>query len=113
MRHLGEIQRNPVNYGVGILTGTDSARKCALTLSVSQERIEMSEWQPIETAPKDGRTVLLTDESVGSTPGADDQICFVASWSQGIVGWRDDLSNLHIDRDFTITHWMPLPEPPA
>ena len=66
----------------------------------------MSEWQPIEIAPKDGEQMLL--------------------WDGGIVvfGWFDDapkqwaffdLIGGNIER-FPLgqepTHWIPLPEPP-
>lgn len=67
------------------------------------------EWQPIETAPKDGSRIL------GYTP----------SWEPHIVClyWKDfqqdDPEFEHggfvddfINETFYPTHWMPLPEPP-
>lgn len=71
----------------------------------------MSEWQPIETAPKDGTQVLITDGT---------GLCAVASWEDYAaelydgVGWRDagDMgwggTVYHAP-----THWMPLPSPPS
>ena len=62
----------------------------------------MSEWQPIETAPKDGKRVLLhTEKPFWETIGA--------RW----VGsphnvWIAD--NGSYQRRATL--WMPLPEPP-
>jgi Protein of unknown function (DUF551) len=60
-------------------------------------------WQPIETAPKDGRQILAFEVDLG--------IC-IAEWaycdwyldrdSQGGAGYND----------VTLTHWMPLPEAP-
>lgn len=64
----------------------------------------MSEWQPIETAPKD-RAVLAWS------------IDFFASVIE-IVWWEEDNSDgpgwALGDSGFrcTPTHWMPLPEPP-
>ena len=70
----------------------------------------MSEWQPIETAPKDGREILLYDgdrvtfggylnaQSQGVEPQAEHET-FCGWWS---VSGSDDV----------FTHWMPLPEPP-
>lgn len=100
----------------------------------------MGEWQPIETAPKDGRVVLL---GVDYGRGGHDQVrC--AFWeesrrerwvlkdkdTQVRDGWTDT-SHWHVfvsvdsgcdewaDADqevfvraFDPTHWQPLPEPP-
>jgi len=61
-------------------------------------------WQPIETAPKDGSSILLWNGD------------FVASgaWEP----WPVDGHIMHraTDHDWTCddpTHWMPLPDPPA
>lgn len=62
----------------------------------------MTDWQPIETAPRDGTRVLL----------------FRGEWmeSMGIGYWSNDWM------EFTMvggecfpgpTHWMPLPPPPV
>ena len=58
-------------------------------------------WQPIETAPKDGREVLVAvDKSY--TGGV-----LVALWCAHDEAWKDwDLDT------WEPTHWMPLPEPP-
>ena len=59
-------------------------------------------WQPIETAPKDGREVLV---AVGKsyTGGV-----LVAFWCEHDEAWND------WDRDiWEPTHWMPLPGPPT
>ena len=67
----------------------------------------MSEWQPIETAPKDGTDILvMTGETM-----------HVVRWINihgGFDYWAVD-DNKH--GPFTLrgkapTHWMPLPEPP-
>ena len=59
------------------------------------------EWQPIETAPKDGTRVLVHE------PGMEPEI---AHWSGGVwwIGQSDDFQF-----PGGITHWMPLPEPPT
>ena len=73
----------------------------------------MSEWQPIETAPK-GRVILLwavTDLGDGGE---------VRNWKMatghtpfyGPIEWTWDGYRLR-QWDVQPTHWMPLPEPPG
>jgi len=62
-------------------------------------------WQPIETAPKDGTFVLLSGHELPVWQG---------SWvgrvgRYPINGWTRFNS---VDIDWSPTHWMPLPEPP-
>lgn len=61
----------------------------------------MSEWRPIETAPKDGLLVLL------STHGG---IVFIGKFRKHLGIWVDDEGR---ERFRTVTHWMPLPLPPS
>ena len=68
----------------------------------------MSQWQPIETAPRDGEAFLACDwrtkdsqEVVFYYPG--DNPDFI--WGQTENDYR-----LHKDR---FTHWMPLPALPT
>lgn len=78
----------------------------------------MSEWQPIETAPKDGTRILLHTRWDGDeiTPDAFDEVQ---------IGWWDDGNALddpasiwhrparwELDKVGDPIHWMPLPEPP-
>ncbi len=72
------------------------------------------EWQPIETAPKDGTYLLVSNpKSSGS---------WIAAYQPvAVSGYRFDdpwrscmLNHYHLDpagRYLTPTHWMPLPEP--
>jgi len=63
------------------------------------------EWQSIETAPKDGTTVLL----------------YAPGWESPRTGWtygKDDWQEcpFHHDparTDYRPTHWQPLPAPPV
>lgn len=67
----------------------------------------MSEWRPIEAAPKDGEGILVTDARViGWT-----QVVYWDDEATTDWGWaRDDIDS-HWHKDM-FTHWMPLPEPP-
>ena len=61
-------------------------------------------WQPIDTAPKDGARVLLLfyTDAVAS--------CHFKNHSEG-GNWYTDIGfSMLIERP---THWMPLPEPPS
>ena len=61
----------------------------------------MGEWQPIETAPKDGRDLLLYPSVFVGVP------VHVGKFYGG--AWR--MQHLAMGRD--PTHWMPLPDPPS
>lgn len=71
----------------------------------------MSEWQPIETAPRDGRRVLLYwDGHV---------VC--GNWDEDRYAnrprpyWRHDMERIFGIRALRATpptHWRPLPAPP-
>jgi hypothetical protein len=65
------------------------------------------EWQPIETAPKDGTRVLVCDT------GIDRWVCSARAVSVGAdsheVVWLDDADSFIDEQP---THWMPLPTPP-
>lgn len=65
-------------------------------------------WQPIETAPKDGTRILVTRFPATSKPPIN-----IAWWSEkrlrrGCYPWRITCKSLPYDP----THWMPLPQPP-
>ena len=71
-----------------------------------------SQWMPIETAPRDGSCILLTDRD-SVTPG------FYHDGSEGYShrgggGVFDEVhrGSLLTASNFHATHWMPLPEPP-
>ena len=72
----------------------------------------MSEWQPIETVPKDGRQVLLwvvhPNAQFSADPIAD-------GWAGACVGYWTDHNNggfVWNGLAGAIKYWMPLPAPP-
>ncbi len=75
----------------------------------------MSEWQPIETAPKDGTWFLMTDgRRMLVAHWHRHHPSFVAAYPNGIHGsWLSpqDGTELGIEAaDLDLpTHWMPLP----
>jgi len=83
-------------------------------------------WMPIETAPKDGRKIILfyrnrndkartvmaswvTDEEAAETD--EDGVGLTAGWYEAIDNW-DDYTAVAI-HEGEPTHWMPLPPPPG
>ena len=72
----------------------------------------MSEWQPIETAPKDGTYIVVSDGvrvSLGLWVSDVDQGADYEG-QIGMAGWWSVDLGAKLDRP---THWMPLPDPPA
>ena len=60
------------------------------------------EWQPIETAPKDGTVILTWTDGLGD--GAYMPMAYNAAG-----GWSEYWGN----SDLLPTHWMPLPPAPV
>ena len=67
----------------------------------------MSEWQPIETAPRDGTFVLLFLPHIETVR--------TGYWSHMTgKGWMINwASTYRTSVDGPVTHWQPLPDPPA
>lgn len=85
----------------------------------------MAEWQPIESAPKDGRKIILFYRNRGGLPRTvmgmwltDERaneidnvgVGLEAGWYERIDNW-DDFTHVAI-HEGEPTHWQPLPEPP-
>lgn len=71
----------------------------------------MSQWQPIETAPKDGTSVLIHTEG----PGCGAAVCFFDTEWGDEGWWMLDDGKLALElplRGADPTHWMPLPRGP-
>ncbi len=62
-------------------------------------------WQPIETAPKDGQAILVTDG----------RGCYCVEWNEEFDWWTVDDNKLGPFRlrGSAPTHWMPLPAAPG
>lgn len=73
-------------------------------LAQEVERLRGEGWQPIETAPKDGTTILIAHE----------RAVFDGYWSEPGNGWVDGDEALSGDLiTYLVTHWRPLPAPPT
>ena len=87
----------------------------------------MSEWQKIESAPRDGNCIWLLSkgDEIERLPRA-----AVGYWDKNGTSWVDEHGNMDGENVCTlavtgvwysgggwfqpneVTHWMPLPEPP-
>lgn len=65
----------------------------------------MSDWQPIETVPKDGREVRLLQDGIEY----DDHEWFEGAWCMVMC---DQAGPYPVQRLTHPTHWMPRPQPP-
>ena len=68
-------------------------------------KLDKAKWQPIETAPRDGRPILVSITIPKSGDSWQDVVCFNDIENQFMSGL------MFIGHDF-ITHWMPLPDAP-
>ena len=78
------------------------------------------EWQPIETAPRDGTKVLVwAVKWAGEIHGpTDSAVCDIASFSNGHsdypgTDWWDCAGGDAYATWCIPSHWMPLPAPPG
>lgn len=70
----------------------------------------MSEWQPIETAPRDGTRILVAYKSYANRETTIETAFF--DKDDGGGQWIGYFSNCLYALTNELTHWMPLPEPP-
>lgn len=62
------------------------------------------EWQPIETAPRDGTEILTIRENGYIAKGV---------WYDNPFGRTDTVIENASGKWWSVTHWMPLPPPPS
>lgn len=112
-----------------------SRKDMRVLISAALTAAEAAAWQPIETAPKDGRAVLLlskgyTDEHDGEKIVHKPR-CNIGKWNPEGDSWVDEHGQLSDDcyhhlevtgvwdsgggwfQPNEVTHWRPLPQPPG
>jgi hypothetical protein len=82
------------------------------------------QWQPIETAPKDGTEIIgvysnnygYQDKPTvyGPWTVAFRNGAWMASWAEGsVIEYESYSGTTYKDAEMEPTHWMPLPAPPS
>lgn len=95
----------PKNFPLGALCHEAAAEIASLRSQLEEAR-RADEWRDISTAPKDGSTFLACGKNV--------RVDFFHWQSHGPhIGWRDSFIIVYPEEDNEITHWRPLPAPPA
>ena len=87
--------------GIGYYYVTAETARAALAV------VPMPEWQPIETAPKDGTVILVCGNNARGVYYVTD-----AKWSCGAWCLFDCAEDSHTYPSDYHTHWQPLPTPP-
>jgi len=84
----------------------EAIREQAMTLvTCGIKYVAGDKWRPIETAPKDGRQIIIADFTIGRRHQV------IASWN-GLKGcWCTVRQSLGQFLDYS--HWQPLPNPPT
>jgi hypothetical protein len=113
------LKRHDYGAGIPICPGiyapgyrstlNDKIAEQAVTIERLSAELERRQWQPIETAPRDGTNILAIVS--GNHPDSGEAFTpEVVFWR--IDQWWNDCWG-YDSTDYEPTHWMPLPEPPA
>jgi hypothetical protein len=77
---------------------------------LAAKRAAVSDWRPIESAPRDGRPIIMGFVNDFSCEGYWMGNSSLNHW--GETGWFAMDSDVLCEHPWNPTHWMPLPEPP-
>jgi len=72
----------------------------------------MTDWKPIESAPRDGGSVLLWARLTSVPPGSDDCSPMVGFWNKSIHGWKVAPELLNKAEVLNAKFWTELPNSP-
>ena len=98
------IKRLSSEYGMSPLT----IKKLLKESGVAYLRPKLVQWLPIGTAPKDGTSFLASIVIGGGMPEIE-----MAEYNVENSEWRTYAYDPPNIEERWMTHWMPLPEPPA
>ena len=97
-KRIAELESQLEAIGAGGVSGPLMGRAAPPTAQAEG-------WRPIETAPKDGQAILVTDG----------WCCYCVEWDEEFDWWTVDDNKLGPFRlrGSAPTHWMPLPAAPG
>ena len=97
---------------------TELERKKLAEAAAQSYRTPLS-WRPIETAPKDGTIIIgyeVKQDRIGVSLVSWHEGKSTKGWVQSVGAEIKDGKRVHDDNwkliGLTVTHWMPLPDPP-
>ena len=102
--HIGTMSQDDFEPVDESETPTEIA-DAVLALLAAPPAAQAEGWKPIETAPKDGQAILVTDG----------RGCYCVEWNEEFDWWTVDDNKLGPFRlrGSAPTHWMPLPAAPG
>ncbi len=106
----GDEYVSMLNDLFALLQDVKAERDAALTQATVRP---VREWQPIETAPKDGRTVIVNCREGRFAAYYYPYYAEGGMGYEGGDGWSESLSGEQVMTSYgSPTHWMPLPDAP-
>jgi hypothetical protein len=72
----------------------------------------MTDWKPIESAPRDESSVLLWARLTSVPPGTDDFCPIVGAWNKSIQRWKVAPELLNKAEVLDARYWTELPNSP-
>lgn len=72
----------------------------------------MRDWSTINTAPTDGRSLLLWARLSSYPPETSDHFPIVGFWHSAIMRWKVAPEQLNAQEALIATHWAAIPNAP-
>jgi hypothetical protein len=73
----------------------------------------MTDWKPIESAPRDGSSVLLWARLTSVPPESNDHVPIVGAWDKSIHRWKVAPELLNKAEVLDAKFWTELPNSPS
>jgi hypothetical protein len=112
-----QVKKVTIEFKDGSIAKSSLFGNDALLINALREECKMYksrlEWQPIETAPKDGTYLLLNTRYSEIVIGWFGKDLNIENYNGWLYGDGDGYSTGYYYNPINPTHWMPLPKPPT